>query len=304
MSLGYTKPLFMLAFDHRGSFQKGLFGVSGQPSPEITAKVADTKMVIWEGFQLAIDRGAPRDAAGLLVDEQFGSGVAREARARGHLLAMPVERSGQDEFDFEFGDDFGQHVEDFDPVFSKVLVRYNPDGDQELNRRQTERLARLGRWLAEHDRKYLYELLVPATPEQLERVGGDVHRYDTEIRPDLVVRTLAEQQAGGVEPDIWKIEGLDAREDNERVAEQARTGGRDDVACIVLGRGADHDGVVAWLRAAAGVPGYVGFAVGRTLWEAELKGYVAARLAREQAVDRIAGNYLRMIDAYAAATVS
>ena len=85
-----------------------------------------------------------------------------DAKERGLLLAMPVEKSGQDEFDFQYGDDFGAHIEEFDPDFSKVLVRYNPDGDAEMNARQTERLKRLSDWLHEHDRKFLFELLVPA----------------------------------------------------------------------------------------------------------------------------------------------
>ena len=301
---GYTRPLYMLAFDHRGSFAEGLFGAKGEPSPEVAARVTDAKALIYEAFEAALAQGAPGEAAGILVDEQFGAGVARLARAAGVVLAMPVEKSGQAEFDFEYGEAFGAHLEAFDPTFAKVLVRYNPDGDRELNRRQTERLARLGAWLAAKDRRYLFELLVPATAAQLDAVAGEGRRYDTELRPGLVVRAIAELQAGGVEPDIWKIEGLDAREDCERVAEQARSGGRDEVSCIVLGRGADHEGVVAWLRAGAGVPGYVGFAVGRTLWWDELQDWIAGTLSREAAAERIAANYLRMIDAYAAAAVA
>jgi 5-dehydro-2-deoxygluconokinase len=216
---------------------------------------------------------------------------------------MPVEKSGQDMFDFQYGDQFGDHIESFDPDFSKVLVRYNPAGDAELNGRQAARLRTLGEWLHARERKFLFELLVPATGAQLGSVGGDPRRYDLELRPGLVVETIRAMQDAGVEADIWKIEGLDRREDCERVAGQARSGGRDEVACIVLGRGADADGVVHWLRQAAGVPGYIGFAVGRTLWWDELKGYVAGTLGRAEAADRIAGNYLRMIDAYAAAGV-
>ena len=110
---------------------------------------------------------------GVLVDEQFGApkDIPRQAKERGLLLAMPVEKSGQNEFDFQYGDDFGDHIEQFDPDFSKVLVRYNPDGDAEMNERQTERLKRLSDWLHEHDRKFLFELLVPAEDDQLEQVG-------------------------------------------------------------------------------------------------------------------------------------
>ena len=300
MALGYDGPLYILAFDHRGSFSKGLFGIKGEPSREELARLADSKMLIWEGFQRAVATGS--DAAnGILVDETFGAAVAREAASSGVTFAMPTEKSGQNEFDFQYGDDFGAHIEDFGPNFSKVLVRYNPDGDAEMNARQAERLARLSDWLHANGRKFLFELLVPAEPDQLERAGGDQHTYDVEIRPDLVVRTIAECQAAGIEADIWKIEGLDRREDCVRVSEQARVGGRGGVACVVLGRGADSEAVANWLRIGATVPGYIGFAVGRTIWMDALKGWLADELSRDEATEKIAANYSFMVDVFTTA---
>jgi myo-inositol catabolism protein IolC len=148
----------------------------------------------------------------------------------------------------------------------------------------------------------LFELLVPASPEQLAQVKGDQLRYDQELRPSLVVEAVRELQEAGVEADIWKIEGLDRREDCARVAQQARTGGRDHVGCIVLGRGADDERVLHWLEHAAGVPGFIGFAVGRTLWWNELLAYVGDKISRAEAATRIAVNYRRMIEAYAGCT--
>ena len=101
---------------------------------------ARREALIWEGFQRAVEEGAPKESAGILVDAQYGPDVAREAKAGGYKLAMPVEKSGQNEFDFEYGDQFGEKIEEFDPDFSKVLVRYNPEGDAELNERQTAKL--------------------------------------------------------------------------------------------------------------------------------------------------------------------
>ena len=225
-------------------------------------------------------------------------GVARAARAEGLTLAMPVEKSGQDEFDFDYGDAFGEHIEAFDPTFSKVLVRWNPEGDRAMNARQGERLARLGQWLHAHDRKYLFELLVPAEPAQLEAVGGDAARYDREVRPGLMRRAMEEIQAAGIEPDIWKIEGVDRREDCEMLSAQARTGGRDGVACVVLGRGADDAAVDHWLRMGKGVPGYVGFAIGRSIWWDPLKAYVDGSSPRDEAAAKIAANYRRFVDVY------
>jgi myo-inositol catabolism protein IolC len=302
MALGYDGKLYILAFDHRGSFTKR-FGIEGEPTPEETERIADGKHLIFEGVQVALGRGADPSVTGALVDEQFGgpSHVPEEAKAAGIKLAMPVEKSGQKEFDFEYGDDFGAHIEKYDPDFSKVLVRYNPDGDQDMNRRQTERLARLADWLHEHDRKFLFELLVPAEDDQLAAVGGDTDRYDAELRPELMRRTIAALQDAGVEADIWKIEGVDTREDCERIAAQARVGGRDGVVCVVLGRGADDDKVDHWLRQGAPVDGYVGFAIGRSIWGGPLTGFLDGSLSREEAAVKVADNYLRFVEVYESA---
>jgi len=299
MALGYNKPLYLLAFDHRGSFERDLFSASHPIPDKVRAGITDAKEVIYEGFAAAARRRVPGDAAGILVDEQYGASVARKARAAGHVLAMPVEKSGQAEFDFEYGEEFGRHIDQFDPTFVKVLVRYNPDGDKELNRRQTERLARLSAWLHDRDRLFLFELLVPATTEQLNRAFGDQRRYDREIRPGLVVRTIRAMQDGGAEPDIWKIEGLDSAQACAEVVAAARRGGRAQVCCIVLGRGADEPQVIEWLRIAASVPGFDGFAVGRTLWEQPLRGMIAGTIGRSEAVDQIAARYLETASGFA-----
>jgi myo-inositol catabolism protein IolC len=300
MTLGYDGILYILAFDHRGSFQKKMFGIEGDPSEEQTAQISDAKHLIFEGMLRAVEQGAEPGVTGVLVDEQFGApkNIPGEARERGLILAMPVEKSGQDEFDFDYGEDFGAHIEKFDPDFSKVLVRYNPEGDPEMNARQTARLKRLGDWLHEHDRKYLFELLVPAEPAQLERVGGDVDRYDAELRPGLMRRAIVLLQEAGVEPDIWKIEGIDTQEDCRRIAETCRGGGRDGVVCVVLGRGADDAKVDHWLRQGAPVEGYAGFAIGRTIWWDALKGFLDGSIQREDAADQIAENYLRFVRVY------
>src|SRR5438093_5736587 len=177
--------LYMLAFDHRSSFSRDLLGIAGTPTPDEAARVADVKAVVYEGFELAVADGVPQHSAGLLVDEQYGAELARRARQTGIALAMPVEQSGRAEFDFEFGDEFGAHIEEFDPTFAKVLVRYNPEGDLVLNARQLVRLRRLSDWLHERGRKLLFELLVPAEAAQLAEFGGDAARYDVELRPQL-----------------------------------------------------------------------------------------------------------------------
>jgi myo-inositol catabolism protein IolC len=298
MQLGYDNKLYILAFDHRGSFQKKFFGIDGAPDPEQTAIIADAKHLVFEGMVQAVTAGADPTMTGVLVDEQFGSTVPREAHQLGLKLAMPAERSGQSTFDFEYGEDFGEHIERFDPDFTKVLVRYNPDGDAAANGEQLVKLKRLSDWLHERERKFLFELLVPAEPAQLEAVGADSDRYDSELRPELMRRTIAAIQDAGIEVDIWKIEGVDERSDCELLVAQARTGGRDGVVCVVLGRGADDAKVDHWLQQAAPVDGFVGFAIGRSIWWDPLKAYVDGKIERIDGARRIAENYLRFVKVY------
>lgn len=299
MPLGYDGKLYILAFDHRGSFQTKMFGIQGDPTPEQTATITDAKQLVYEGMVQAVERGADAAATGVLVDEQFGGSVPAEAKARGLKLAMPIEKSGQNEFDFQYGDDFGAHIERFDPDFNKVLVRYNPDGDAVMNERQLGRLKRLSDWLHANDRVFLFELLVPAEEAQLASVGGDTDRYDAELRPELMRRAIEAIQDFGIEVDIWKIEGVDERSDAEMLAQQTRSGeGREGVVCVLLGRGASDEKVDHWLRQAAPVEGFVGFAIGRSIWWDALKGFLDGSLPREQAAQRIAENYLRFVRVY------
>jgi 5-dehydro-2-deoxygluconokinase len=300
MALGYRGQLYILAFDHRGSFESRMFSISGEPTPEQTARMSDAKKVIYEGLARAVSRGAQPHYTGALVDEQLGSDIPQLAHAGGFKLAMPVEASGQPEFDFQYGADFPAHVERFDPDFTKVLVRFNPDDpDTAMNARQLSKLKQLSDWLHAHERKFLFELLVPATPQQLASVEGDGHLYDQELRPELMRRAIAEIQNAGIEVDIWKIEGLDRRSDAEMLAMQARSGeGRSDVTCVLLGRGASIEQVEQWLRIASTVDGFIGFAIGRSIWWDALKGWLADELTREAAVTRIADNYLHFVGVY------
>jgi myo-inositol catabolism protein IolC len=298
MNLGYEHKLYILAFDHRGSFQKKFFGIEGEPDGEQTAIIADAKHLIFEGLLQAVDAGADAEATGVLVDEQFGSSVPAETHAKGLKLAMPAERSGQPTFDFQYGDDFGAHIESDDPDFTKVLVRYNPDGDQAANAEQLTKLKCLSDWLCEHERKFLFELLVPAEDAQLAAVDGDADRYDAELRPELMRRAIAEIQDAGIVVDIWKIEGVDERSDCEMLVAQARSGGRDGVTCVVLGRGADDAKVDHWLTQAAPVEGFIGFAIGRSIWWDPLKAYVDGKIDRATGAQKIAENYLRFVSVY------
>src|SRR5215813_9134805 len=298
-SIGFDQPLYILPFDHRGSFQTQMFGWKGALTIEQTAQITAAKQVIYDGFKAAIAAGVRKEKAGILVDEQFGASILRDAAAQGYSISSGCEKSGQEEFDFEYGEDFAQHIEAFHPTFCKVLVRYNPEGKKDLNARQSARLRRLSEYLHGKSRSmYMFELLVPPTAAQLDRVQEDKKAYDLEIRPELMVQAIQELQDAGVEPDVWKIEGLESREDCEKVVAAARRGGRDRVGCIILGRGEDDRKVHDWLTTASAVPGFIGFAVGRTSFWDPLVAWRAGKITREQAVADIVRRYREFVDTF------
>jgi myo-inositol catabolism protein IolC len=294
--------LFLLAMDHRASLASQVYHLTGEPTEADAEHIAAGKLLIFQGLLAALDQGGDRAQAGVLVDERYGAEVARRARAAGLRLAMPVERSGQDWFTLEYGT-IGErvwldHVERFDPDYVKVLVRDNPGFDAADRRGQQDRLAVVSAALREAGRTLIVELLVPATPEQKAKAGDD---YDAKLRPGLTEQVIREMQQAGVEPDIWKIEGLETTEAARAVVATAREGGRDHVRCIVLGRDAPAERLDHWLRIAAGVEGFHGFAIGRSIWEKPLAGHLAGKLTGDQLIDQVAVNYLHYAHSYAAA---
>jgi myo-inositol catabolism protein IolC len=290
--------LFILACDHRTSLLRELFGNSGDASVEQAAAISSAKELILDGLLQSLTEGVDRNTAALLIDEQFGAPVAMRAKEAGIAFALAVEKSGQKALEFEYGSDFAAHIQAFEPTYCKALLRYNPEGDRALNRVQTQRLLELSEWLIDQSPQLMVELLVPPEERQLREVGGDRRRFDRELRPTLMRAAIAELQDAGVHANVWKIEGLDTRADCEAVAALTRSDGRDDVTCVVLGRGADDLTVETWLRQASGVAGYAGFAVGRTIWWDAVEGYLNEDRDRDKCIADISARYRRFIDVY------
>lgn len=301
-NLGYNKPLYILAFDHRSSFTKKILGVEGEPNKAQIETIKELKEVIFQGFKQGIEKGISKEAGAILCDEQFGEDVLKQARADNHIFAMCTEKSGQPEFMFEYDEQFGKHIQDFAPTFVKALVRYNPeDEDQEMNKRQTARLKQLSDYCHENGFKFLLEPLIPATPAQLEKTGNDQKRYDLEIRPKLMVNMVKEFHDSGVEPDVWKIEGLEQAKEYQAIVNEINADGRGDVSAVILGRGADANQVEKWLKAGAKVPGMIGFAIGRTIFHQPLMDYMEKKLNKEQTIEQISNNYLRFYKVFTSA---
>ena len=290
-----ARPLLILAMDQRDSFAK-LFGTEEhEATPEQVEQMRAAKTLIYRGVAEVADqvRGAQ---VGVLVDEEYGPAVLEAAHADGPVLVYPVEKSGQHLFDLEYGDATPAHVARWQPDYVKVLVRMNPDDSSADTEGQLTKLASLSGTLHGSGLPFLLELLVPASDAQLASVGGDTTAYDRDLRPGLAVRVMEAVQGAGVEPTLWKIEGLETSEAAREVVAGARAGGRD-ADCIVLGRDAPQATLDHWLEVAAGTDGFVGFAIGRSIWKEPLQQYLTDH--DEATFLRVVGeNYLHYVGTY------
>ena len=293
-------PLLIMAMDHRESFGRTLFGVrDDRPDARQRAAMTAAKQLIYAGLECARAE-LPCGHAGVLVDERYGQPVIEAAQADGVILAVPVERSGRDWFEREWDQQWLAHISSVRPDFAKVLVRDNPALPREQREQQLRALRLVSDGLRQAEVPLLYELLVPAAGAQLAATGGKAAVYDRELRPALVIQVIADNQAAGVEPAIWKIEGLETADAARAVVAQIRAGDRDHVTAIVLGRDAPADRLDHWLAVAAPVDGFVGFAIGRSIWEEPIVEHNHRRADENETIDLIATRYLRFARRYCA----
>jgi myo-inositol catabolism protein IolC len=295
-----AQPLFILAMDHRASFGRTLFGVTGTPDGQQAARMREAKSLIFDAASAVTAATLGPGRAGILVDEQLGADVARKAKQAGFVLAMPVEVSGSGELAFEYGDGFGEHVTQFDPDWVKVLVRFNPADPAGLRQSQIAALGRLRDWVTAAHRHWLIELIVPPTREQLAAHDGQAY-YDRDVRPALTAQAIAAFAAAGIHPGIWKLEGYETTAGANLVLDAVRATGSPPSSCIVLGRDAPRRQVDHWLTVAAPLEDYAGFAIGRSIWEEPIADHLAGRTDRGTTKARIAERYSHFIERYLAA---
>lgn len=285
------ESLFILPFDHRGSFLKNLFNLADRkPSQKEIDEIKELKWLIYSGFKYAINqRLVPQSSTAILIDDEFGEKIIEDAKSSGYKVSISTEVSGQDEFQFEHGEDFGAYLKKYSPDSAKALIRYNPEEDEDLNKRQLTRLKKLNDYCKKEGIGFLLEPLVIATQKQMEEVDQSKERYDREMRPKLMVDMIREIREFGIEPDIWKLEGLDKEEDYENLAKEIHPDSR----IIILGRGADASQVERWIAVGAGVEKVIGFAIGRTVFWQPLLDYKNERIDKGVAIERIANNFSR-----------
>jgi 5-dehydro-2-deoxygluconokinase len=297
-----NRLLFILADDHRDSLEKQLYKIEGAPTPAQAARIAADKLLVYRALLQASASLSSDARAGILVDEQYGADVAElAANSQGLVnLTMPIEASGHEWLEFAYGDDWKSHAEFFSTNHSKILIRDNPGLPERDRLSQAERVAEISDWAHQADRPLIIELLVPATDHDLSTVAGDTKRYDDEVRPRLTVESISFLQDHGANPTLWKVEGMNGSRDAASIVEVARRGGRD-AQCIVLGRHASKADLDHWLEIAAPLDGYVGFAIGRSIWWDALTNLLDETIDEDAAIAQISSAYLDYANDYLAA---
>lgn len=286
----HKRQLMILPFDHRSSFSKKLMGFGENLTDTQVKAVQRVKKVVYDGFKKTISKYKDKSDFGMLVDEQFGSSILKDASKKDFKACCPVEKSGQKEFQFEYGNQFGKHIEEVNPDNVKVLVRYNP-ANKELNKRQLKRLKRLSDYCMKTDRKLLFELLVPPSRAELKKFHGNKKTYDHKKRAQDTVKAIKEISKE-LYVDVWKLEGEDTLKAWKDIISAIRTGqNKDDFSIVVLGRGENKQKVIEWLKIAAKFPKVNGFAVGRTIFFKPLQEYKEMKINRDKAVDKISRNF-------------
>jgi len=292
-NLGYTKPLYILPFDHRATFAQKFFNKNSiaDLTGEERQLITEYKKIVYEGFTKAVQNGVPKESAAILIDEEFGDEILKNAKENGFVILLTTEKSGQEEFEFQYGGDFPKHIEKYNPQFVKVLIKYNPEDAQDLKKRQLEKLKTVSDFCIVKDFKFLLEVLIIPTKSQSEIVKNSKEEFDKTLRPHLTIRMIKELQTAGVEPDVWKLEGFDSKEDYTEIVKAARENNRSSVGLVVLGRGENEEKVDEWLKIGKDVVGIIGFAVGRTVFWQAILDFRNSVKSREEAVTQISENF-------------
>lgn len=259
--LGYRRPLFILAFDHRSSLEKAGF----KDIPEL-------KKIIYEAFKKSLN--TVKNGA-ILVDEQYGDLILKDAKEEDYTFALTVEKSGQSDFIFEYGEDFKAHIEKYNPTFAKVLVKVE-NGLSELSKIN---LKKLNDYCKEREQKFLIEVVS----------GGNV---------SLILKTIVEIQDFNIEPDVWKVEGMESDLDYLSIVQEAKRGGRDNVSLVILGRGESKELVEKWVKTASKISGIIGFAIGRTIFWEPINQFKSGSITRGEAIEQIGQNYIHFYNLF------
>ena len=291
----------MLAFDHRTSAAKKLFGASAL-SPGDASSLAEAKTLIAESALSAVPHIGSESEVSILADPEYGLGAVAKAHEAGTPVALALERSGLRELSLLDGELLAAALDGTAPVrWGKVLVRWNP-GDSEGRKTANLQALESARTLCQSKgMEFLLELIVPATPADMELVGDSEDRFQRELLRFRLPEAIWELTHQLGPPHLWKIQGVESPAVCQAVAEAATQDGATP-RIVVLGAAADPAQISRWFHSSAAASAYCGFAIGRSIWENPIRNWLLGHAGRKQTKQLIASNFLQHVDDYVIAT--
>jgi len=262
--------LYILPFDHRGSFMK-LIKASAPPTKKDIQTAKNYKYLIYQAFQKSLAQ-VPKKHAAILVDEWLGKEILQDAKKRKIIICNTFEKSGQTEFQFE-RKDYHKQLQEIKPDYAKLLIRYDPK-NKKINLQQTKKLSSFSNFLQKNKTNFLLEII---TPHQ---------------KPKTILTAVKQLQKAGVKPDIWKLEGINKSTDMKKISQQVNS------QIVILGRGGNRKKVSHWLRIAAQFNNVIGFAIGRTIFAQPLKDYHHKKITKLQTINQISKNYIYFVNLF------
>lgn len=293
--------MFMVAFDHRSSTASEIFGQE-LVSPEQWQVLAEAKVVIAEAAGLARDTVDDLGEVSVLVDLECGMMAAQAARAEQIATALALEVSGQRRLELLDERTLEAKIGVVGaPKWGKVLLRWNSNDPVGLKEANLAALERARRFCGAVGAGLLLELIVPPTSFDLVAVEGDAERYRSEILPLRLPAAVEEITRRFGPPDLWKLQGVASPVAARAISDAACLDGSTP-PILILGAGADRAEITRWFEAGAGVCGYAGFAIGRSIWKAPIVAYLDGRIDRDGAREAISSQFIGIADDYIVAT--
>lgn len=293
----------MVALDHRGSLVRALERLGADSG---AARRAELKHLVWQGVQQVLDgrlSGRSEAEAAILIDREQRR-IAEEVAAGDVRVAVAVEASGQRSLRAEAAASrLAEDLRALGAAYGKVLVRWHPHDSAPHKHRQLAALRGLDDAVRAAGAELLLELLVPDVPYEgaaTTRRGGE---REGSLPPDPAVCAAEDILVSGIVPAVWKIEG--PRDTESARAFAALVASADpDAAVLVLGGGAPVSDLTAAFAPGAGIEQFRGFAVGRSIWWTPLKALTREEITPAQARRAVGDNYMKVIDAFEAATLA
>ncbi len=276
--------LYILPFDHRGSFMK-LINASQPPTKRDIQKAKAYKKIIYLAFLKSL-KEVPKKHTAILGDEWLSKDILKDAKKKKIIICNTFEKSGKKEFQFE-RKDWKKQLQEIKPDYAKILIRYNPK-NKKINLRQAKKLAGFGRYLKNKKAKFLLEIITPNQTRE-ERSSSVSRKSPISMKPKTILKAIKQLQKKGAHPDIWKLEGINKIKDMKKISKQIKS------KIVILGRGENKKKAEHWLKIAAKFDNVIGFAIGRTIFANPLKDYNNKKTTKEQTINKISKNYINFV---------